>query len=289
MGIGNMPHVGGLYDPELKDESAEAIYDRIVRNLRYYRKLITMRGRAQSDILDGSNWGERSDGISLDEFYRNCLAQGLLLHERQGRGNLPGGLIEEIRALNQPAIPWDVELAQWFDEHFPPLEKRRSYARLSRRQSATPDIPRPQWVRPEDIDTKQRRTYGVVLDTSGSMETELLARALGTIASYSIAREVDAVRVVFCDAITYDQGYMAPEDIAQSVKIHGRGGTILQPGINLLERAEDFPANGPILIITDTRCDRIRVQREHAYLIPKGSTLPFPARGPVFKISSESD
>lgn len=42
------------------------------------------------------------------------------------RGTLPAGLIEEIRSLAQPPIPWDVRLAYWFDERFPPPERRRS-------------------------------------------------------------------------------------------------------------------------------------------------------------------
>src|SRR5699024_11950757 len=43
---------------------------------------------------------------------------------RQGRGFLPAGLVEEIRAVSRPPIPWDVELARWFDEQFAPMEKR---------------------------------------------------------------------------------------------------------------------------------------------------------------------
>ena len=128
------------------------------------------------------------------------------------------------------------------------MEKVRSYARPSRRQSSTPDIPRPRWI--PAAGSEEGRTYGVILDTSGSMDRSLLAKALGTIASYSISRDVPFVRVVFCDAATYDQGYMAPEAIAHSVKVKGRGGTILQPGIDLLEKAEDFPKSGPLLIIT---------------------------------------
>jgi hypothetical protein len=38
----------------------------------------------------------------------------------------------------------------------------------------------------------------VVLDTSGSIDRMLLAKALGAIASYSLSRDVWAVRVVFC-------------------------------------------------------------------------------------------
>ncbi len=285
MAVGQMPGMGLLYDPELKGESAEAIYDRMATDLRRFRKLGTFRGVGVGDILDGEGpaWWQAGDGVTLDEFYRSSLSQGLTYHHEQGRGYLPGDLEEEIRTLSQPPIPWDVELARWFDQYFPPPEKVHSSARPSRRQSSTPDIPRPRWVPAPDWEAG--RTFGVLLDTSGSMDRELLAKALGTIASYSISREVPVVRVVFCDAITYDQGYLAPEAIAQSVKVRGRGGTILQPGVDLLERAEDFPADGPLLIITDGICDRLQVRREHAYLVPRGHSLPFVAHGPVFSIS----
>ena len=59
---------------------------------------------------------------------------------------------------------------------------------------------------------------------------------------------------------------------------------VLQPGVDLLERADDFPADGPILLITDGQCDVVRVRREHAWLIPSGASLPFTARGPVFRV-----
>jgi hypothetical protein len=68
------------------------------------------------------------------------------------------------------------------------------------------------------------------------------------------------------------------------VKVRGRAGTILQPGIDLLEGAGDFPQDGPILVITDGWCDRVRVRREHAFLTPVGARLPFVPRGPVFRI-----
>jgi predicted metal-dependent peptidase len=284
MAVGRVPQVGLLHDPSLKAESAEAIYDRIVTDLRRFRKLKTMRGYGMSDILERGHpdWWSVGDGVQLDEFYRRALSQGLIYHQEQGRGLVPAGLVEEIQALSQPPIPWDVELAKWFDYYFPPLEHVRSYFRPSRHQSATPDIPRPQWVPPPDWN--EGRTFGVLLDTSGSMERALLAKALGAIASYSISREVPAARVVFCDAATYDQGYMPPEAIAERVKVRGRGGTILQPGVDLLEGAKDFPEKGPILIITDGQCDRLVIKREHAFLLPVGRDLPFVPRGQVFRI-----
>jgi predicted metal-dependent peptidase len=131
----------------------------------------------------------------------------------------------------------------------------------------------------------EQRIFGVLLDTSGSMERGLLAAALGSIASYSEARDVHHVRVVFCDAAAYDQGIMSPEDIAGAVKVRGRGGTILQPGIDLLDNDPKFPKEAPLLIITDGECDRLNLRgREHAYLIPWGKRLPFVPKGPVFRL-----
>lgn len=282
MRIGEIPQVGILLDDTMKGMSAESVYDRIVTDIRMYRKLATLRGVGGTDMLDKGRAGfwDPRDGTSMDDFCRNALQQGLIYHEEGSRGFIPAGLIEEIKALGQPAIKWDIELAKWFDGYFSPLEQVRTYARVSRRQFSTPDIPRPKWV--AQSSEEAGRTFGVVLDTSGSMDRKLLANALGAIASYSLSRDVYAARVVFCDAAAYDAGYMKPEDIAESVKVKGRGGTVLQPGIDLLQRAEDFPKNGPILIITDGFCDKLTLKRDHAYILPKGRHLPFIPRGPVF-------
>jgi predicted metal-dependent peptidase len=283
MFVGDLPATA-LYDPALKGKSAEEVYDEIAAGRRRMRKLATLRGYGACDILPGRLTGDDpAHGVDLDEFYRRCLADGLAYHRSQGRGLLPGGLIEEIRALTEPPVPWDVELARWFDDHFAPLERRRSYARASRRQAATPGIPRPGWYLPEEL--TDGRTFGVILDTSGSMDRRLLGKALGAIASYAVTRDVHAVRVVFCDAQAHDNGWMHPFDIAGRVRVRGRGGTVLQPGIDLLQAAPDFPKDGPVLVITDGLIDRVRISRESAFLIPAGATLPFRPRGPVFRFS----
>lgn len=286
MGIGHMPPDGLLYDKELKGLSAESIYDIIVKEMRKYRRLGTFRGYDKGDIMSHPlpQFGGLREAVSLDEFFKNSLREGLDFHTGSGRGYLPAGLVEEIRSLTTPPIPWEVELAEWFDSQFPPLEKHRSYARPSRRQTATPNIPRPSYtLREEDL---KSRTFGVVVDTSGSVSAKLLGLSLGAIVSYAAAKDVSRVRVVFCDAEAYDAGYMTPEDLAGRVKVTGRGGTVLQPGIDLLEAARDFPANGPILLITDGEVeDRLHIRREHAFLLPRGCNLPFPPHGKVFNFS----
>ena len=281
MEIGAMPAGGLMYDETLTGLSAEEIYDMLTDNLRKNSRLQTFRGFGKGDIIDKGWQANSADGTTLDDFCKSALRSGLEYHHSTGRGYIPAGLIEEIKALSMPPVPWDVELAKWFDTYFAPLQKHRSYARPSRRQSATPDIPRPSWI-PADL-PENSRTYEVIIDTSGSMSPEMIGKALGAAASYSAAKDVPLVRVVFCDADAYDAGYVAPEDIAGRVMVKGRGGTALQPAVDLLEHAKDFPKNGPILIITDAGIEPdLHIHHEHAFLIPEGERLPFRARGKVF-------
>ncbi len=281
MGVGKMPDIGVLYDEGLKGCSAEEIYDRLVTDLRRITKLKTFRGFGKGDIIADAWTPDDRRYVTLDTFYRDALQSGLEFVQQRGRGLLPAGLVEEIRALSMPPIPWDVKLARWFEAQFPPLEIVRSYARPSRRQSSTPDIPRP--GRMQLAVSEQSRTYGVIIDTSGSMPPSSIGLALGAAASYSVERDVPFVRLVFCDAAPTDLGYVTPDEIAGRVEVTGRGGTCMQPAVDLLEAAKDFPSDAPILIITDGEIEwDLRIRHPHAFLIPYGSCLPFSPKGEVF-------
>jgi len=126
MNIGSMPDEGILYDEELHGLSAETVYDMIIANVRKYQRLSTFCGKGLGDIFGNWSPGFRGHGkgLSLDEFFRNALCEGLDFHYENSRGYLPAGLVEEIRSLSVPPIPWEVQLAEWFDENFPPLEKQ---------------------------------------------------------------------------------------------------------------------------------------------------------------------
>lgn len=280
MNVGVMPEVGILNDEKLKNMSAESIYDMLIENIRQNSKLNTLRGYHKGDII-GESKNSKNNSVSVDDFCRSALQQRIEYHQSSGRGYIPAGLIEEIKALAMPPVPWDVQLAEWFDLCFSPLEKYRSYARPSRRQSCTPDIPRPRYTYHDAF--SDGRTFGVVIDTSGSMTPQDIGKALGAVASYANAHDVPCARVIFCDAHAYDAGYLSTDDIAGRVEVKGRGGTRLQPGIDALQNAEDFPKDGPILIITDGAIEhRLIIHRNHAFLLPRRGRLPFQAKGDVF-------
>lgn len=68
------------------------------------------------------------------------------------------------------------------------MDKIRTFARPSRRQGATPDIPRPRYMQAEL--KEDARTFGMILDTSGSMSAKAMGMAPGSIASCAAVREV---------------------------------------------------------------------------------------------------
>jgi predicted metal-dependent peptidase len=280
MNVGVPPDGGLLFDEELRGWAAEDIYLRLAADLRVRRRLCTLRGN-DVDMLD-----DRAGAFFTDreEFCRRALLQGLDYHQAAGRGSLPAGLVEAIRTLNQPAIPWQAKLAEWIQERCPLPERRRSYARLSRRQSTTPETPRPRFVEPDE--EQATHTFGVVIDSSGSMQRDALGKALGAVVAYSQAQGVKQVRLVFCDAQPYDEGFVSIDSLAARVHVRGRGGTVLQPAVQLLQTRKDFPKDCPILIITDGLCEPdLQVTRDHAFLLSPGMRLPFPTRKPVFSMA----
>ena len=281
MGVGRPPAIGGLFDPALKGKSAEQVYDAIHATM-LAREAV---GFAAAGDIRRRRLSAPADWADLDSWCRNTLLTGLEL-QQSGRGTVPAGLVEAIRSLAQPPIAWDVELGRWFEREVGLRLQRRSYARPSRRQLATPDIPRPRFV--PDEEAAEQATFATVIDTSGSMDRTVLGKALGAIASYAIAREVRRVRVVFCDAAAHDIGWIAPEQLLERVEVRGRGGTILQPGIDVIEADRDFPARGPLLIISDGACSAgfaSSCSRPHAILTPSGARLPFAPSGEVFRLA----
>jgi hypothetical protein len=89
--------------------------------------------------------------------------------------------------------------------------------------------------------------------------------------------------------MAYDMGWVEPENLLARFTLRGRGGTVLQPGFDLLQalaRKGGMPAHGPVLVVTDGWCeDRIETRMEHAYLMADGRRLPFTPRGEVFHMS----
>ncbi|MCC7446360.1 MAG: peptidase [Anaerolineae bacterium] len=281
MGVGDMPPRGGLYNPAFAGLSSDEIYDRLIENADYVKTLVTFRGEGVGDMLPPGARGNprRINGQLAADLAEELMRQGINAHMQGKHGLLPAGLLEMVSPTYAPPPDWKMALSRWFDSHFDQLAPARSYTRLSRRQQATPDIPRPRFAIPQLPDGSS--VFGVLLDTSGSMSNQLLGQCLGAIASLAAKHNIKQVRLVFCDAEPHDEGYVPIKRLYEPMPVKGRGGTRLQPGVHLLQTAKDFPKDAPLLIITDGGCDKLDVKRDHAFLLPEGNRLPFNPVGPV--------
>lgn len=138
------------------------------------------------------------------------------------------------------APPWEVALQRWMDAVAP---GERTFARPSRRGADRTDIVLPGRKR-------EGWTLHIVLDTSGSMTTEL-SLVLGTIAGFCENVGVQDVRIVQCDtAVTQDE-VISPQELSE-YEIRGFGGSDLTPG--MLHLADDDEVESAI-VITDGYID----------------------------------
>ncbi|MGD0091817.1 MAG: hypothetical protein ABSE73_18035 [Planctomycetota bacterium] len=284
------PGEGLLLSPQYAELRPEETYELLREREKAARKLVTFAGAGVPDIL---GWGEEGSEAAAQNrasgrIFLDALLRGYQLHTEAGKGALPAALLAEIRALEQPPLPWDVQLARWFDEHVPPLERVRTYARPSRRQNATPEIARPRYVSPDSEQT-QRGTFGLVVDCSPALDRTLRTLALGAISAYSLSRNIPSIRLVTSGAEVLDKHMVAAEDLdAQTLQAPpaARRSALLQPAVVLLESARDFPEDAPLLFVNGTPCDKVKTGREHCFLIPEGGRLPYRTAMPVIEVQN---
>ncbi len=164
-------------------------------------------------------------------------------HAAKGRGTTPGEALRWARGITHPTIPWEPLLARavrrgigWTTGRTEP-----TWTRPSRRQSVTPNILQPGWRRPVPH-------IAMVIDTSGTVDDQLLGRAMaevdGAIAAIGIPGV--SVTVLACDAAV---GAVARVRKATDATLVGGGGTDMRVGI--AAAAQQKPRPDLIVVLTD--------------------------------------
>ncbi|HYF47875.1 MAG TPA: hypothetical protein VEJ63_00600, partial [Planctomycetota bacterium] len=273
------PGEGVLSSAVYPNMSPEDIYDELQKNPKAARKLVTFAGESLPDILGLGEGVPRETNRQLLE----ALLRGYQIHAESGKGTLPIGLLEELKRLESPPPPWDVLLAKWFDEHIPPVERVRTYARPSRRQSSTPEIARPRYVWPDE-EIMQRDTFALIVDASGSLDGDIQSAALGAITGYVLSRNIPRVRMLTTGAEVRDLGFVPAEELASGLQLSARPTPLIQPALAALEASRDLAPENPLLILTAMPVDKIQTERSHAWLIPDGGRLPYRQSAPVIEI-----
>jgi predicted metal-dependent peptidase len=149
-------------------------------------------------------------------------------------GSVPAWIDDLVRATIEPPPDWAAELQR----SVAMLARHgRSFLRPSRRMSALAGESG-EW--PDVVAMPGRRVVPAgrlvaVIDTSASIDSGVLARFFGAVASVATAEGFDEVRVVQADAeVTRDEVLSAAELLFKEVEITGRGGTDFEPALRML-------------------------------------------------------
>lgn len=165
---------------------------------------------------------------------RTSVAIAYTGHRGQ-RGSTPGDAARWVRHMTEPELPWEYLLAQaarrgvgWTSGH-----THTTWTRPNRRASSTPGVLRPGWRRPAPV-------VACIVDTSGSVDDALLARAMsevdGALRALGIAGA--DVTVLACDAAVHTVQRLRK---ASDAALVGGGGTDLRVALTAIDQLRPRP------------------------------------------------
>ena len=184
------------------------------------------------------------DGVTAEEreLIKRRVASDALAHQRN-HGSTPAGMLRWANSLLAPQVDWRTELGAKLRRGISEITGSvdYSYQRPNRRHSFASKVILP---------NLRARTpeVSVVLDTSASMNEELLGQALSEIDGLLSTGGIrfDSVRVFTCDS---EAGSPQKVRKASDIQLIGGGGTDLSQGI--MAAVQTRPNPNLLLVVTD--------------------------------------
>lgn len=204
---------------------------------------------SSGDCGSGCDGGPRpwdADTPGMSETGRRLVerdvARRIKEHQRR-RGNVPAGWQRWADDVLEPSVSWQRLLASAIRLGVADVAGRVdfTYRKPSRRSSVTPDVILPSLRQPLP-------KVAMVLDTSGSMNDQMLSQCLaevqGVLRGLGVGRR--HLRIVCCDATAFEAQKVLQ---ARDVQLLGGGGTDM--GAGLAKAAELRPRPDLIIVLTD--------------------------------------
>lgn len=184
-----------------------------------------------------------SPGIGEAEMdaVKHKVASDIREHQKS-RGNVPGHLSEWAQNILEPKVNWRKVLRSAIRHAMADIAGMRdySYKRPGRRQHAIPKVVLPTMRQPVP-------NIAVVVDTSGSMSKDDLAKVLGEVNGVlKQCGQREGVEAIVCDAQVHSVRRVFR---AEQIKLAGRGGTDMRLGIEAALQRPIRPH--AVIVLTD--------------------------------------
>lgn len=214
---------------------------------------------AEEEKSPGSDCGSGASGGPSRDYEEKDLNDGSLdpfdaeqIREETARdimdaaraGTVPAGLVRSADEILNPKVDWQSQLSRWMRRTTAQIIGQTDYS-FSRRSRASLMT---QFYLP-GLRDREPPVIKIVLDTSGSMQPDDLARGLSEICAILEQTQRNAntpVELINCDAGVHTVAAIRNID---QIEIRGGGGTDMR--IGMVAAAQARPAADIVLIITD--------------------------------------
>ena len=197
---------------------------------------------AARDDADAGTGDAPMDVNDEEQAWDEAMHQALNLAKAQGKS--PGAVEETVRGAHTSTLDWRTLLRRYMTD-----AARSDYSwSLPNRRFIDTGLYLPS-IRSEGIDT-----VAVIIDTSGSVDTDALAAFWTEVREIATELQPESVIVLQVDAALQDAAEYAPGDLPEQITLKGRGGTDFRPGFAWLEEQGTRPSL--CLYFTDMECDR---------------------------------
>ena len=183
-----------------------------------------------------------ADVTDEEQAWDEAMHQALSLAKAQGKA--PGAVQETIRDAHRSTLDWRSLLRRYMTD-----AGARDYSwSLPNRRFIDSGLYLP------SIRSEGMGTLAVIIDTSGSVDTDALAAFWSEIREVASEVEPERIIVLQVDAVVQDESEYAPGELPERIVVKGRFGTDFRPGFARL--AEQGVQPGVCLYFTDMDCDR---------------------------------
>ena len=192
---------------------------------------------------DNADAGQAPPDVSAEEqAWDEAMHQALNLAKAQGKA--PGAVEETIRDAHRSTLDWRSLLRRYMTD-----AAARDYSwSVPNRRFIDSGLYLP------SIRSEGMGTLAVIIDTSGSVDSDALAAFWSEVREVAAEIEPERIVVLQVDAAVQDEEHYAPGELPERIVVKGRWGTDFRPGFERLAEQGIRPA--VCLYFTDMDCDR---------------------------------
>ncbi len=198
---------------------------------------------APADNGDDDGAGQGPPDVSAEEqAWDEAMHQALNLAKAQGKA--PGAVEETIQGAHRSTLDWRSLLRRYMTD-----AAARDYSwSVPNRRFIDSGLYLP------SIRSEGMGTLAVIIDTSGSVDSDALAAFWSEVREVAAEIEPERIVVLQVDAAVQDEEHYAPGELPKRIVVKGRWGTDFRPGFARLAEQGIRPA--VCLYFTDMDCDR---------------------------------